>query len=123
MRTGGNRRPSQVKTDTRRQSEAEEPLELDPQLRIVCDVGGMIVFSAAHMHSTVPNTSGLTRFSIDFRTVHLDELDGDKGAPNIDGASTGTTIGDYLRGSDNSHVPEPIAAQYRHEPAMIPALR
>jgi hypothetical protein len=59
----------QIKADTRKQPHAEEALELDPQVRIVCKVGGVILFSGAHMHSTVPNTSGSTRFSIDFRTV------------------------------------------------------
>ena len=36
--------------------------------------GGTIVFSAAQLHSTVPNTTDRTRFSIDFRTVNLDDL-------------------------------------------------
>jgi hypothetical protein len=63
-----------IKTDTRKQPHAEEPLELEPQLRLVSKVGGIIIFSGAQMHSTVPNTSGRTRFSIDFRTVHIDDV-------------------------------------------------
>lgn len=62
-----------IKKDTRKQPHAEELLEIEPQLRVVTKVGGMILFSGAQMHSTVPNTSGYTRFSIDFRTVHLDD--------------------------------------------------
>src|SRR5258708_1236175 len=62
-----------IKSDTRVQPKPEEPLELDPQVRLVCDVGGVFLFSAAHLHSTVPNTSLHTRYSIDFRTVHLDD--------------------------------------------------
>ncbi|MBO6726238.1 MAG: hypothetical protein JJ911_11305 [Rhizobiaceae bacterium] len=98
--------------DKRRQSEALEPVELDPQLRLVTKPGGMIAFSAAHLHSTVPNTSGRTRISIDFRTVHFDELVTNSGAPNLDSACTGTTIGDYLRASDFSHVPDRIQDEY-----------
>src|SRR2546425_2915183 len=60
------------KTDTRKQPHAEEPLELDPQIRLIPPVGGLFMFSAAQMHSTVPNTSGRTRFSVDFRTIHID---------------------------------------------------
>ncbi len=45
----------QIKTDTRKQPKAEEPLELDPQIRIVGRPGSVIAFSAAQMHSTVPN--------------------------------------------------------------------
>jgi hypothetical protein len=95
-----------IQKDTRRQSEALEPVELDNDLRIITEAGGLLIFSAAQMHATVPNTSGQTRFSIDFRTVHLDDLEAQRGAPNIDSACTGTTIHDYLRGDDFSHVPE-----------------
>lgn len=112
---GSGRRDAakQVKTDTRRQSEALEPLELDPQLRLIMPPGGMAIFSSAHLHSTVPNTTGRTRISIDFRTVHLGDLAERRGAPNIDSHCTGTTIGDYLRGTDKTHVPEEIASVYQ----------
>ena len=69
-----------VKADTRVQPHAEEPMELDPQMRMVCDVGGAYQFSAAQLHSTVPNTSRVTRYSIDFRTVHLDDVMRQEGA-------------------------------------------
>ena len=58
-----------LKKDTRFQSAAIGELELEPDVRITCPPGGLILFSAAHLHSTVPNTSQSTRFSIDFRTV------------------------------------------------------
>lgn len=101
-----------IKTDTRKQPRAEEQLELDPQIRIITKVGGIIIFSAAHMHSTVPNTTGRTRFSIDFRTVHIDDVVAKSGAPNIDSVCTGTTMGDYLCGADFSHIPEHIVSLY-----------
>jgi hypothetical protein len=104
----------QGKNDTRRQSEALEPVRLDPQLRIVTEPGGMMVFSAAHLHSTVPNTSGKTRISIDFRTVHLNELASNSGASNLDSACTGTTIGDYLRLSDFKHIPGPVQSAHQN---------
>ncbi|NNF78938.1 MAG: hypothetical protein HKN05_13000 [Rhizobiales bacterium] len=112
--TGRKAAHNQGKKDTRRQSEALEPVQLDPQLRIVPEPGGLIIFSAAHLHSTVPNTSGKTRISIDFRTVHLDELANNSGAPNLDSACRGTTIGDYLRGTDFSHVPENLRKAYEN---------
>ncbi len=101
-----------VKADTRVQPHAEEPIELDPQIRLVCPVGGAYQFSAAHLHSTVPNTSPMTRYSIDFRTVHVDDLVGQAGANNVDSACTGTTIGDYLRGTDLAHLPDEALALY-----------
>jgi hypothetical protein len=101
-----------VKTDTRVQPHAEEPMELEPQVRPVCKIGGVYLFSAAQMHSTVPNTIGETRYSIDFRTVHLTDVLQRTGAPNIDSECTGTTMGDYLRGTDLSHLPEDAMAPY-----------
>lgn len=101
-----------IKKDTRKQPHAEEPIELDPQVRVVCKVGGLIIFSGAQMHSTVPNTSGRTRFSIDFRTVHVDDVVAKAGAPNIDSAPTGTTLRDFMRATDFSHIPEDIISLY-----------
>ncbi len=101
-----------VKTDTRVQPKPEESIEMDPQMRLVCDVGGVFLFSAAHLHSTVPNTTSETRYSIDFRTVHLDDVWAKTGAPNVDSDCTGTTMRDYLRGTDLSHIPDDAVALY-----------
>lgn len=101
-----------IKTDTRVQPRPEEPVELEPQLRLVCEVGGVYLFSAAQMHSTVPNTTSAIRYSIDFRTVHLSDVLERTGAPNVDSASTGTTMGDYVRGTDFSHLPNEAISLY-----------
>lgn len=107
-----------IKQETRKQPQANEPIDLDPQVRLVTKVGGVVIFSGAQMHSTVPNTSRRTRFSIDFRTVHIDDLVARRGASNIDGASTGTTLRDYLRGTDLSHIPDDVVALYDDETAL-----
>ena len=78
--------------------------------------GGTIVFSAAHLHSTVPNTTNRTRFSIDFRTVNIDDLVEGVGAPNIDSECTGTTLRDFLRASDLEPLPEDVIAKYDRRP-------
>jgi len=101
-----------IKTDTRKQPGPEEEIELDPQIRVITQPGGILLFSAAHLHSSVPNFSGKTRFSIDFRTVHLTDLLELKGAVNQDSACTGTTMGDYLRVSDLEHIPNEITDRY-----------
>lgn len=101
-----------IHTDTRPQPHAEEPLELLPDVRLVPPPGGLILFSGAQLHSTVENTSGKTRFSIDFRTVHLGDVAGRHGAVNVDSACTGTTLRDYLRGTDLSHIPEDLVRAY-----------
>lgn len=101
-----------IKQDTREQPKPEEEMILDPQIRIVTPPGGMVVFSAAQMHSSIPNFTGKTRFSIDFRTVHLGDLVTEKGAANIDSHCTGTTVGDYLQVASLENIPENIIQRF-----------
>jgi len=115
-RTGRQTAAQQIKTDIRKQPKPEEPIELDPQIRLITGAGGILLFSGSQLHSTVPNTSGHTRFSIDFRTVHIEDVRGKKGAPNIDSACTGTTLRDYLRGTDLQHIPEDVVLEYDTPP-------
>ena len=110
--TGRKQAAKQVKKETRKQPQAEEPLELEPDVRVVTPPGGTLIFSAAQLHSTVPNTTNRTRFSIDFRTVNLDDLIEGVGAPNIDSDCTGTTLRDFLRASDLEPLPEDVIAKY-----------
>ncbi|MGY1711356.1 hypothetical protein ACI8AC_17805 [Geodermatophilus sp. SYSU D00758] len=104
-----------ITSDTRNQPKATVSLDPDPQIRIVAPPGGTLIFSAAQLHSSVENLTGKTRFSIDFRTVHLDDVVARRGARNIDSACTGTTMRDYLQVGDLSHVPEEIVASYDQE--------
>ncbi|VTZ20912.1 conserved hypothetical protein [Methylocella tundrae] len=101
-----------ITADLRKQPGPRQPMELDPQIRIVCPIGGVILFSGAQMHSTVPNTSGRTRFSIDFRTVARTDLEIGSGAPNVDTFSQGTSLRDFVRGSDGAPMPDDIVARY-----------
>lgn len=104
-----------ITSDTRNQPKASVPVEPDPQIRVVAPPGATLIFSAAQLHSSVENTTGRTRFSIDFRTVHLDDVVARRGAHNVDSASTGTTMRDYLKVTDLSHIPEEIVAAYDDE--------
>ncbi|GAB2813747.1 hypothetical protein GCM10022221_09350 [Actinocorallia aurea] len=111
-RTSRRTAAAHVRSDTREQPKPEEPVDLDPQIRIVPDPGGVLMFSGAQLHSTVPNTSGRTRFSIDFRTVHIDDVRAHRGAPNVDAACTGTTLRDFVRATDLAPMPEDLATEY-----------
>jgi hypothetical protein len=116
-RTSRGEAGKHIKKDTRKQPKPEEEVQLDPQVRVVTPPGGVLTFSAAHLHSTVPNDTGSTRFSIDFRTVNLADLESGDGAPNLDSECTGTTLRDYLRVADREHVPEAIVERYDDETA------
>jgi ectoine hydroxylase-related dioxygenase (phytanoyl-CoA dioxygenase family) len=105
-----------IESDDRRQPRAEEPLDLHPQVRVVCPAGGVILFSGAQLHATVPNTSGRTRFSIDFRTADLDDLVAKRGAPNVDSSSTGTSLRDLMRGTDLSRFSAEVIGLYEDRP-------
>jgi len=98
--------------DTRVQPHAEEPLELEPEMRFVVPPGGVIVFSGAQLHSTVPNTTNVVRWSLDFRTINIDDVVTNRGAPNRDSGSTGTSLRDFLRVADFAPIPEEIVAAY-----------
>jgi hypothetical protein len=101
-----------LKSDPRPVPRATEPLQLKPEVRLICPVGGIILFSAAHLHASVPNTSGVTRFSFDYRTVHLDDIAAKRGAPNIDSACEGHMLRDYMRATDLSHIPQEYFTLY-----------
>jgi hypothetical protein len=111
-KTGRRQAAKQVKKETRKQPQPEEPLELEPDIRVVTPPGGTLVFSAAQLHSTVPNTTRSTRFSIDFRTVNLKDLADGVGAPNLDSECTGTTLRDFVRASDLEPLPDEVIALY-----------
>jgi hypothetical protein len=105
-----------VKTDTRKQPKAEEKIETEPQIRLIVPPGGVILFSAAQMHSTVPNTTGRARYSIDFRTVNVADLRAGVAAPSVDSHPVGTSLRDFLRGSDGDPMPEDVVQKYDNGP-------
>jgi hypothetical protein len=120
-KTGRQQAAKQVKKETRKQPQPEEPLELDPDVRVVTPPGGTLVFSAAQLHSTVPNTTSRTRFSIDFRTVNLDDLVEGVAAPNLDAECAGTTLRDFLRAADLEPLPGEVIANYDKRSSMAVA--
>ena len=98
--------------DARKRPQPLEPVLAGEELRLVCKVGGLILFSGAHLHGTVPNTTSRTRFSIDFRTVHLDDVATRTGAPNLDTACTGTLMGDFRSSLTLATIPAPLITPY-----------
>jgi hypothetical protein len=98
-----------IKTDSRPQPRATGPLDaLEPSLRLVVPQDSLILFSAAHLHSTVPNTSGVTRYSIDFRTIHFQDVAQHIGAANIDSHPRGTSLRDFLHVHTDKQLPAEI---------------
>ncbi|CAN5362647.1 hypothetical protein BH09BAC3_BH09BAC3_10300 [soil metagenome] len=110
----GNRKDASdhVKEDSREQPMALTKIDMDCQLRLVVNPGGLILFSGAHLHSSVPNYSGKTRFSIDFRTIHIDDVINGSGANNVDSNCQDLTLSDFIRASDFEHLPADLITSY-----------
>jgi hypothetical protein len=68
-----------------------------PALGFSCRRGENLLFAGAHYHRTLPQSTGRTRFSLDFRFVDLDDLAHDRGAPSVDSRCTGSAVVDYVR--------------------------
>ncbi|MDX2381784.1 MAG: hypothetical protein QNM02_18755 [Acidimicrobiia bacterium] len=103
---------SQVGGDTRPLPGPTVDIDLTNSLVPVAPVGAVTTFSGHHLHSSVPNTTGCTRFSIDFRTVNLDDIEGGLGAPNVDAHCTGSSIRDFIRASDFAPMPDEIVRRF-----------
>ncbi|MFT5432751.1 MAG: hypothetical protein ACI9OJ_003454 [Myxococcota bacterium] len=68
-----------------------------PAVGFACRSGDNLLFSGAQYHQTLPQMSGRTRFSVDFRLVHLEDHASKRGAPNVDNRSRGCALVDFVR--------------------------
>jgi hypothetical protein len=106
----------EIGKDTRIQPRPQEPLALEPQISFVLPPGATIVFSGAQLHSTIENTTAWARWSVDFRTVDIEDILTHTGAPIDDSQCTGTSLRDFKRMADFAPMPEEIAAGYDDAP-------
>ena len=100
-----------ISSDPRPHPHLQESRDLDWQV-LVGDPGSLILFSAQHLHATVPNDAGRTRFSVDFRTVSRQDIVAHRGAKLVDAACTGTTLRDFVRASDFERFSSDIINEY-----------
>ncbi len=54
------------------------------EVRVIIEPGSLFCFSGAHLHGGLANTTDETRFSIETRTIHLEDIADGRSAPNID---------------------------------------
>lgn len=104
----------QVKEDTRKRPMPLESISQENEMIIIPPVGSMIVFSGTHLHASIPNFSGRTRFSIDFRTVHLDDVRNHVGAPNVDNYCKGTIMRDFIHPTTFELLPPELIQEYEN---------
>jgi hypothetical protein len=83
----------------------------DQELIILPAPGEVLLFSGAQLHTSIPNTSGRARFSVDFRTVDVGDLIAGRGAPLADAHCTGTAIRDFINVADESSFDEEMVVK------------
>ena len=67
------------------------------EIAFAASAGEIVMFAGANFHQTRKNSTGRTRFSLDFRTVNLADHASGRGAPNVDNRSTGSAVRDYVQ--------------------------
>ncbi len=67
---------------------------------VIASAADILIFSAQHLHQTCNNVTGQTRFSLDFRTVDLCDLNDGVEAVNVDNRSTGSSVRALVRPSE-----------------------
>lgn len=70
--------------------------------------GEVLLFAGAQLHTSIPNTSGLARYSVDFRVVNVPDLKAGRGARLVDAHCTGTAIRDFISVADESSFDEEL---------------
>ena len=69
---------------------------------VLAQPGELLAFSSAHLHASRGDRSGISRFSLDTRTVRLSDIQSGAGAPNVDNAIRERQYAWFKRFSDGS---------------------
>ena len=69
---------------------------------VVIEPGELLSFSGAHLHASIPNNTDVVRFNLETRTVCLDDLLENRGAPDIDHAAPRHPTGWFVRIDDGA---------------------
>jgi hypothetical protein len=84
----------------------------DTELVVLPAPGEVLLFSGAQLHRSIPNTSGVARYSVDFRTVYVPDLLDGRGAPLVDVNCTGTSIRDFINVADERSFDEDMVREF-----------
>lgn len=101
----------QITADTRPHPLPLSPVDGSAKLCIAGTRGDLLLFSGAHLHASVPNTTNQIRYSIDFRLVTLSDLQSNQGAPNLDSKAKGCTLLDHMRCTDFEKFPADLLTE------------
>jgi hypothetical protein len=117
-----NRRFSAAKSVGRESQSRPGAVDHTPGTEVVPlpSPGDVLLFSGAQLHKSIPNTSRLARYSVDFRTVDVRDLTSQRGAPLVDAWCTGTSVRDFISTKDESLFDEDLVQSiYGAPPAGV----
>jgi hypothetical protein len=76
------------------------------ELLLLPAAGQVILFSGAHLHASIRNTSGVARYSVDFRVISRLDVEAGIGAPLADVQCTGTMLREFASVATEERLPE-----------------
>lgn len=79
------------------------------ELRVVIEPGDLLCFSGAHLHASIPNTTGIARISIEVRTADVESEATGRGAPNLDGEAPHVALRWFRRMDDDTALADVLA--------------
>ena len=109
------RTAAQVKKETQVRPRAVGHEAQDPFV-VLLPPGSVLLFSGAHLHASIPNTSGRARYSVDFRTVDRRHVLDAIGAPLRDVRCTGTALRDFVNVETGARFDESVVRRLHGEP-------
>ena len=65
-----------------------ETVDESEVVKVMLEPGDVLSFSSAHLHGSVPNSSKLTRYSVEMRTINHKDLEAGREALNVDNEAT-----------------------------------
>ena len=98
-----------------------EPITPSLGTPVVIPPGSVIAFSAAHAHAGVPNSTDVTRISLETRTLSINDFKANKGAPNVDGHARWMAPGLFRRLSDGTRLNELLNRAILERYVSLPA--
>jgi hypothetical protein len=101
---------SQVRTETQSRPAAADHTTSNGTV-VLPGPGSVLLFSGSQLHASIPNTSGRSRFSIDFRTVSRADVASGVGAPRVDVECTGTALRDFVSVESQARFEEEFVQQ------------
>ncbi len=106
---------SQISKDTRSRPGARDHVAGE-ELIILPSPGQVLLFSGAQLHASVENTSGVARYSVDFRTIDRRDVNSGAGASMVDVHCTGTMLREFVSVASEEGFTEELVRQMTGAP-------